>query len=165
MAIELIKKKEGGLAEPAKSVSHKFNQYLGQVGASSKAQQLAGFLDSSNNNVGVLIIDRDFDSMYIPPEALSKDVALSRFTGGVAVLNVNSIMKIKGNAMPLGISLMHELGHSAQYISKPQWFYNKYKLAINNNQEAKLLIENDNVTRYEKPICRELGLSYRDKYD
>lgn len=168
MTIEVIQTQVGGLAAPVGSASVKYLQFQEQVDGSSKAQEINMALSGAKLNIGVLLINNDagFDSMYIPPKALEGDSALKRFDGGVAVLNIESILKITGVALPIGVSLMHELGHAKQYVEKPEWFTNQFLAATQKgSKEAQLAIENDNVQRHEKPICVELGKPHRDKYD
>jgi hypothetical protein len=130
---------------------------------------MIGFLKSSALNVGVLIVNKSVDSMYMPPVAFDSVDALKHFTGGIAILNVSSIMKIKGISVPLGVSLMHELGHAKQYIEDAKGFVGNFEKVRKNlgkaSKEAKLNIENDNIQRHEMPICQELKCPFRAKYD
>jgi hypothetical protein len=170
MAHEVIQAATGTLPAPIAKPSSTFIEYLGQVGTSSTAQMIAGFMDSTDKNIGILIIDNEagFDSMYIPPSALKNDPPLVRFSGGIAVVNIESTMKIKGQVVPLGVSMMHELGHAKQYVENPAWFENTYAAAMrisSGPNKPKLDIENDNVTRHEAPILKDLGLPFRTTYD
>lgn len=166
MGCEVIKSGAGGLQAPIKNASHKFNDCLGEVGASSTAKMMAAYFDATAKNIGILMIDEGFDSMYIPPTNLAGVDELKKYDGGIAVLNVTNPMKIGTTTLPLGISLMHELGHAKQFLEKPSWFENHYKAATQNgNKESQLAIENDNVSRHEMPICKDMGLPFRTKYD
>jgi hypothetical protein len=166
MGCTVITSDAGGLQAPIKNARHKYNDYLGEVGASSTALMMASYFDGSSKNIGVLLIDEGFDSMYIPPVNLAGVEALASYDGGIAVLNVTNPLKLQGKTLPLGVSLMHELGHAKQFIEQPAWFENHYKAATQRgNKESQLAIENDNVTRHEMPICKELSLPFRTKYD
>jgi|ERR1017187_9955385 hypothetical protein len=170
MAHEVIQTAIGSFPTPIAKPSSVFLDYLGQVSASSTAQLIAVFMDEAKQNIGILFINNEggFDSMFIPPSALAADNALTGFTGGVAVVNIESGMKISGKAIPLGVSMMHELGHAKQYIEKPAWFENNYAAAMKVTKgvnQPKLDIENDNLARHEAPVLKELGLPFRLKYD
>jgi hypothetical protein len=170
MAHEVIKAAVGGFPTPIAKAPSVFLDYLGQVGGSSTAQLIAVFMDEARENIGILFINNEagFDSMFIPPSALASDGALGGFTGGVAVVNIESGMKFGGKAIPLGVSMMHELGHAKQFIERPAWFENNYAAAMKVTKgvnQPKLDIENDNLARHEAPILKELGLPFRLKYD
>jgi hypothetical protein len=169
MTIELIDQQTGQLAAPLAGSAQKFQNYLGTLSASTSAQTIRSFLNGAKEVVGVLITE-EVDSMYIPPSKLAADSTLARFNGGVAVLNPESTMKIKGTVIPLGVSLIHELGHAKQFLEKPQWFEATFDAAIKGGgsratNPAKYEIEDDNVSRHEKPVCLELGKPAREKYD
>jgi Golgi nucleoside diphosphatase len=168
MGHTVIQGEVGSLAASIPRASHKFIDLLAEVGGSSTAQMIASYLDGASQNVGILFIKEGFDSMYIPPSAISSDPALVQFDGGVAVINIDSQMKIKGTAIPYGVSMMHELGHAKQYIEKPQWFEATYRAAMSHKSgknQPQLDIENDNLVRHEAPILKDMGLPFRLTYD
>ena len=130
---------------------------------------IVAYLDgASRMNVGILFIDSGFDSMYIPPTAMSDDPRLAELTGGVAVINIHSQMTIGGKAIPIGVSMMHELGHAKQYIQEPVLFeiyYNSAMSITSGKNIPQIAIETDNLITHEAPILQELGLPFRTKYD
>jgi hypothetical protein len=161
-----------------------FNQCKTEVGKSSVARGIFEILEESAFIIGVLIINREVDSMYIPPFQFN---ASGTYSGGIAVLNTTSPLQIEGVTLPLGVSLIHELGHAVQYMEDPNAFESKFTTAqsgssettqfnitdsegkaltkdIKNTLIALLSIENDNVARHEAPVCNDLNLPFRKKY-
>ena len=166
MGCKVITAATGGLQEPISGAEARYETCLTEVNGSSTAKALQSFLSASPLSIGVLLIDEGFDSMYIPPSNLTSVPELKDYSGGIAVLNVDNPMKMSGKVLPLGVSLMHELGHAKQYIEKPSWFVGHYEAATKkSNKASQLEIENDNVQRHEQPICEELKLPFRTKYD
>jgi hypothetical protein len=194
MALRVITDKLDGLTAPVPGADDIYDEWKRQVDGSSVAKDIYAFLDppspldpsSSKLTVGVLLIDHGFDSMYIPPFQLYPDGG-GVYSGGVAVLNVTNPLTIENVELPLGVSLIHELGHAVQYAEDPVGFQDKFNQAqsgskartrfditdsegraltrsYSNADIAKLEIENDNVARHEAPVCDELGLPYRRKY-
>ncbi len=177
MSISVIEGSIEGLQAPISNSRNAYSVYKQQVIASPTAQGLLASLEKSPMSVGVLLIDENFDSMYIPPFVFSGGAP---FDGGIAVVNVKSQMKIKDTDIPLGVSLMHELGHAKQYIEAPVAFEQKYKEAMGQKKTdypseltrtktgekiSQLIIENENVALHEAPICDDLGLPFRSRYD
>jgi len=177
MSLSVIENNIEGLAVPIVNSLNTYAEYKTQVIASPTANAILAFLEQSPKNVGILFIDKDFDSMYIPPFVLPDDVS---FDGGIAVVNVLSPINIGGTDIPLGVSLMHELGHAKQFIEAPVDFENKYKEAMGQVKSnypseltrkkkgekiSQLIIENENVALHEAPICDDLGLPFRKRYD
>jgi hypothetical protein len=174
-----------GLAPPIKGAQATYDKCLKEVKASATAKGIIDALTKAPKKIGILIIDEGFDSMYIPPHILADVENAADFTGGVAVLNSKSIMKIGGQAIPLGVSLMHELGHAKQSLTNAKRFEKYFNLANQKDgakqskkiaalalqlkksidKAAQLAIENENVTLHEKPICTEIGCNSRDSYD
>jgi hypothetical protein len=135
MALALIPSKLGSLSPPiASGLNEAYLSALSDVRASSKAQAILEFLRSSSTPVGILIIDGSagVDSMHIAPSGLTEE-ATKRFTGGVAVVNISSPMTIKGSQIPIGVSLIHELGHAKQCIENPQWYEDLSAKILRNN--------------------------------
>jgi hypothetical protein len=177
MSITIIEGNTQGLQAPIANSRDSYAAYKQQVIASPTAQGLLASLEKSPKSVGVLLIDENFDSMYIPPFVFSGGAP---FDGGIAVVNIKSPMTIKGSEIPLGVSLMHELGHAKQYIEAPVAFERKYKEAMGQKKTdypseltrtragekiSQLIIENENVALHEAPVCDELGLPFRSRYD
>jgi hypothetical protein len=178
MSLSIIEKEVDGLTTPVANSLNTYEQYKSQVNASSTANAILKFLEESSKTVGVLLIDKDFDSMYIPPFVFEPDAV--PFDGGIAVVNILSPIKIEDTEIPLGVSLMHELGHAKQYIEAPVDFEQKYQEAkgeIKTNYPSELtrtkkgekisqlIIENENVALHEAPICNDLDLPFRKRYD
>ncbi len=69
-------------------------------------------------------------------------------------------------SFPPMITLIHELGHAKQYIEDPGRFAHKAANGtILAGSVSLSMIENDNLKRHENPVCNELGLLLRIKYD
>ena len=184
MTLTVITQHLDGLVDPIDGSTEKFNEYMEQVFPSSVAINIYHSLNGSGYTIGVLLIDQTANSMYIPPFIFNGGGV---YSGGVAVLNVLHPLKIGGRELPLGVSLIHELGHALQYIENPIEFTTAFEAAQSASGArmkfnitdvegraltkyykitdiAKLEIENDNVARHEAPICDELGLPFRKKY-
>jgi len=63
------------------------------------------------------------------------------------------------------IALLHEIGHAVQWIEKSGWFISKVGEAMTGNDEAKLAVENDNITTHETPVAKELQEGVRKDYN
>lgn len=64
------------------------------------------------------------------------------------------------------MGLIHELGHARQYLLKNKWFMDNYNKAIDKkDNNARLLIEHDNLLTVESVVARQLGENVRWKYD
>jgi hypothetical protein len=68
-------------------------------------------------------------------------------------------------AMRSTIMLFHELGHAAQWITRRDWFTASTAQSDANRQPYYVEIEKDNLERYERPMCIQLGEPYRWHYD
>jgi hypothetical protein len=66
---------------------------------------------------------------------------------------------------PPEISLIHEIGHMKQYIEDPDQFAKKVQGLNVDGNKGTAEIEADNLRRHENPICKELGLLQRVKYN
>ncbi|MFN6496352.1 MAG: hypothetical protein RMX65_004840 [Nostoc sp. DedQUE01] len=179
MSLSVIENSVEGLQNPIANSHNSYEIYKQQVIASSTAQEILKSLEQSSKVVGILLIDEEYDSMYIPPFLLENG-PVNKFDGGIAVVNITSQMKIENTDIPIGVSLMHELGHAKQYIENPTGFETKYKEAMGEQKTnypseltkqkkgkkiSQLVIENENVALHEAPVCHELGLPYRKRYD
>jgi hypothetical protein len=69
------------------------------------------------------------------PSALAGGTA-GKYTGGIAVVNINTPMSIKGSQIPLGVSLLHEVGHAKQCIDNLGWYEGLYTKILENNVRA-----------------------------
>lgn len=165
MALALISSKLGSLTAPvASSLDGAYLSALNDVRASSKAQAILEFLRSSKTPVGILLVDNSsgIDSMHIAPSGLTEE-STKRFTGGVAVVNIGSPMKIKDAAIPIGVSLIHELGHAKQCIENPQWYEDLSAKILRNNSivgEGKL---NELKTRVVDQHASLKGLKFPEQ--
>lgn len=185
MTLTVITENLEELVPPVADSIHLVESYRQDVTGSATANEIFGKLDHSGLNIGVLLIEQGADSMYIPPFIFDGD---GLFSGGVVVLNQMSPLNVRGTDLPLAVSLIHELGHAVQYIGNPADFQARFEEAhsgettrttfnitdcqgraltrsYRNTEVAKLLIENDNVACHEAPVCDELGLPFRKKYD
>jgi hypothetical protein len=113
----------------------KYYEVWGQLLNSSKAQEILTFLQSSGSIVGILLVDGGSDSLHMAPSALAGGTA-AKYTGGIAVVNINAPMNIKGTAIPLGVSLLHEVGHAKQCIDNSGWYEGLYTKILENNTRA-----------------------------
>ena len=62
---------------------------------------------------------------------------------------------------PASIVLIHELGHAKQYIEDKTLFCTKTTPA----RESTDFVEADNLKRHENPVCKDMGLLQRVKYN
>lgn len=145
MGLQLIDKAIGGLAGPMSQYYANYVSALTTIYASSTAQSILSFLRSSDKAVGILLLDMSggYDSMHIPASVLSGDGATKVFTGGVAVLNVENPLTIRGTVIPLGVSLLHELGHAKQNIERTEWYEAKYAECMRGDDAIAKLVESD----------------------
>jgi hypothetical protein len=140
MSLELVETTltvAGGPLTPPLTANLKatYLKIWGELMGSSKAQEILSFLNSSAALVGVLIVDGGSDSLHMAPSAMAGGTA-AKYTGGVAVVNINTPMKIKGTDIPLGVSLLHELGHAKQAIENAIWYEDLYSKILQNNVRA-----------------------------
>jgi len=172
---------------PVRNSKGRYDTIYGQVTGSSTAAMIISYLTSSPKCVGVyfsMMEDGGLDSMYFDPKSASAcNSALSKYDGGIALVALDNPMWIGRVQIPLGVSMMHELGHAKQYLEKPAWYEALVDIVKNNNvspqiaeslketqkytkpaQDAKMAIELDNITRHEGPICTEMGKPVRTSY-
>ena len=158
-----------GLAAPLANSEKLYETYKAALDDSKTAQSIFQELENSDLCVGILFINSGYDSMHIPGSNTAKAKELARFTGGIAVVNIESEMSITGgDKLPIFVSMMHELGHAMQNVTNTEWYYEQYATYMaggDDKRTAQLAIENDNIQTYEKPICQELRLPHRDEYD
>lgn len=180
MAIELIATQLDGCYAPIADSKNLLAACKQEVTSSSTAKCIDIYLAESKKLVGILFTD-DADSSHVPAHCLEGAASLSKFTGGIAVVNPTGRLipggKWEGQAgggkgpLPLGVSLYHELGHAMQNVQTPEWYEEMTKKYMFDGTPAKtkkfvqLEIEHQNLAQHEIPICRELGLPYRMKYD
>lgn len=141
MTLELVEQTltvaGGPLSAPlATNRKAKYYEIWGQLMNSSHAQEVLSFLQSSGSLVGVLIVDSGSDSLHMAPSAMAGGTA-AKYTGGLAVVNITTPMSIKGTAIPLGVSFLHEIGHAKQCIEKPGWYEDLYAKILKNNSAAR----------------------------
>jgi hypothetical protein len=176
-ALEAPKQGAGSMHIGAyKPLDDSVNHYLkGReiLSSSSTAVLIEKTLMESDKVVGVLFTDQA-DSMHIPAHVLENHDTLKMYTGGIALVNPASLLKPSskwqgaqagGGELPLGVSLFHELGHAKQGVEKKVWYDELTRSALTGSKNAKLQIEQDNLASHENPICDELGLPFRRKYD
>lgn len=63
------------------------------------------------------------------------------------------------------IQLFHELGHVAQWITRRDWFLENKAASDLAGEPYYVAIEKDNLERYERPMCIEMGVPFRLCYD
>ena len=145
----MIDKQIGGVSAPMSQYYANYVGALSTIYPSSTAQSILSFLRASDKQVGILIIDNSagFDSMHIPACMLSGDAAAKVFTAGVAVLNVESLMTIGGKKIPLGVSLLHELGHAKQNIERTEWYEAKFNECMRSDDTIRKLVSSDPSTK------------------
>jgi hypothetical protein len=184
MTIAVITQAVADLVPPVDKSQELYALYKSQVNSSGTAQKIFAQLERSQLNIGVLFVEDTVDSMYIPPFQFNGG---GTYTGGVAITNVKNPLQIGDVELPLGISLIHELGHAVQYLNDTAGFEQKFKTIqsgvstttkfnitnaegkaltkyLKNTLVAQLSIENDNVARHEAPVCDDLGFPFRKKY-
>lgn len=184
MTLSVITQNVEGLVAPVPKSGDAFAGCKQEVIASTVAQKVFATLEQSALKIGVLFVNEGVDSMYIPPFQYDGG---GTYSGGVAVVNTTNPLKIGDTTLPLGVSLIHELGHAVQYLQDPSGFKSKFESVqsgssattkfsitnaegkaltkyIKNTLVAQLSIENDNVARHEAPVCDDLGLPFRKKY-
>ncbi len=185
MTINIVKTSINGLP-PVPKPDDAYATYKAQVIGSKTAQYVFSRLEKAPQKFGVLIVNSGsgVDSMYVPPFNCSDD----GHDGGFAILNVDSPLVISDQTLPLGISLIHELGHAVQWLDAPDRFETLFKQAqgqidsssmnivaatkwggttvvVKGNRTAQLVIENSNVAAHEATTCVELDLPYRSNYE
>lgn len=129
MTLRLIDGAIGGLAAPvSRNLASTYFKLLSDASKSSKAQEMLAFIRKNGKVVGLLLVDMTSgsDSMFIPPSVLSAVPELKEFDGGVAVVNIENPLNIRGTNCGLAVSTVHELGHAKQFMERPQWFEGKF---------------------------------------
>ena len=177
MTVELITNQVEGCYTPIGNSKHVLDTCKQEVTASSTAKVINGYLAETGKLVGI-IFTNDADSCHVPSHCLEAAPSLSRFTGGIAVVNPTGQLVPGGKwvgqthsstPLPLGVSLYHELGHAMQNVQTPEWYEEMTKSFLfsgtpKDKKFVQLEIEHQNMAQHEIPICRELGLPYRMKY-
>jgi hypothetical protein len=184
MGLTVITQTLADLEAPVDKSNDVFAACKQDVIKSPVAQKVFSTLEKWSSNVGVLFVDKGVDSMYIPPFQYNGG---GTYSGGIAVVNATNPLEIGDTKLPLGVSLIHELGHAVQYKEDASGFEEKFKTANSDRSDnqkfsimnadgkaltkyvkatkvAQLMIENDNVARHEAPVCDDLGLPFRKKY-
>lgn len=170
MGLAVVTQPLQGMPGIIADAAQRYDALKQEVMGSPTARTLLDFLESSAENVGVMLIQDTSDSMYIPPFHLRKH-GINEYNGGIAVINVCSPLVISGQTLTVGVSLMHELGHARQYLLAPGAFEMKFNESESGNNIVRgrnvpnLIIENENVALHEAPICDELGLPFRGNYE
>ena len=183
MTINIIKTSVQGLS-PVSNAAERYAACKAEVIGSKTAKYIFARLEEASNKFGVLVLDSGCDSMYVPPFKNKE----GGHDGGFVILNVDNPLIISGTTLPLGISLIHELGHAVQWVDDPSRFETLFEQATNaldspsmavvkeskwggttvvtkGGRAAQLVIENSNVAAHEATTCNELGLTYRSNYE
>lgn len=63
--------------------------------------------------------------------------------------------------VPALVMIYHELGHYLQYVTRPEWYEAQSKLESANHHP----LDYENVPQNEHPICREIGMGVRQRYE
>jgi hypothetical protein len=178
MTVELITQQIEGCYAPLGNSGNILATCKQEVTMSSTAKQIDIYLAETGKLVGI-IFTNDADSCHVPAHCLENAPSLSKFTGGIAVVNPSGQLKPggkwegqtgrNGGDLPLGVSLYHELGHAMQNVQTPEWYDEMTKKFLysgspKDKKFVQLEIEHQNMAQHEIPICRELGLPYRMKY-
>jgi hypothetical protein len=95
----------------------------GEVKPSSTAMMVLNFLHGHQKKVGLLFTESCDSKYHCAHEYAGAGEALEKYTGGIAVVHVKYPLIIFGEELPLGVSMMHELGHAKQFIDRPNSFY------------------------------------------
>lgn len=95
----------------------------GEVKPSSTAMMVLNFLHGHPKKVGLLFTESCDSKYHCAHEYAGAGETLEKYTGGIAVVHVKNPLTIKGETLPLGVSMMHELGHAKQFIDRPSLFY------------------------------------------
>lgn len=135
---------------------------------SDMAKKVIKNLHDRNEVVGVYFITNYSDSLYYSPEVLKKasDEMSNLYSGGIAVINVKSPMRINNNEY-LHISFIHELGHSYQRVIGMFNYQQKSYIELeedaikeksngtpSNKNNSMIIIENDNIQGCEQIVCK-----------
>ena len=125
MAIEYITEalKLPNLIEPVTNPAVWYVQCETDVKASATAMMILNYVRHDQRKVG-LLFTKSCDSKYhCAHEYAGAGEQLEKYTGGIAVVNVDWPLIIQMETLPLGVSMLHELGHAKQFFDRPSLFY------------------------------------------
>jgi len=109
--------------EPVTNPGVWYAECEGHVKGSSTAMMILSYLTSHSSKIG-LLFTKSCDSKYhCAHEYAGAGEKLEKYTGGIAVVNVDNPLTLQKVELPLGVSMLHELGHAKQYLERPSWFY------------------------------------------
>lgn len=167
---------------PIRDSSTRYQQLRGELyQKSTRAREIIDLLETHENNVCVFLNRDGMESMYFPPGFENKDGdgnvifrVPEQCSGGLAVIDVGRAIWVypkdaPKRALPLEISLIHELGHAEQRITKLDWYTTQFQLLNDHDervrkQALKTIEDNDNLPRNEWPVCDQFGLPRRPEY-
>ena len=70
-----------------------------------------------------------------------------------------------GQVVRSEIVLIHEFGHVRQWLLKHNWYYSKWRAAMDGDNRANLDIEDDNLRTVESVVAKQLGQGVRWHYE
>lgn len=145
---------------------------------SPKGKEIIDKVEANPQFVINLIVTNDFPSMFMDEELNQTNIK-----GGVVTWSGSYCLGVKSEQQKPFMGLAHEFGHVVQYMDNRGWYkgysrmyldrlkrsfdcVGKEKSALEENaRKAQLVIENDNISKHEAPIARQLGQPVRESYE
>ena len=146
---------------------------LTKLKASKTASQIIDKLSKNPQFVINVIPTRGFPSQF-----MDEELNVSKKLPGSVIAWYPDSNKTPNGEQGSEIGLIHEMGHAVQYLDNRAWYKTYTRIYYdrlrqdpevpNSDQRkknAQLTIENDNVTKHETPVAKELAQGWREKYD
>lgn len=164
MAISLITKSTA-FGEPDGSADAYYKQALAYLQGSGTAQAMVKELEGCNYDIFVLV-QKEAYSMFVHQEVACQHGIEGSVIVWDPVATVTAFNKDAATMQSPAIGLAHEMGHGVQWVKNRGWYLAYVNRVLQEqNQKAKLVIENDNITTYETPVASELGEGTRKDYN
>jgi hypothetical protein len=143
---------------------------------SPKGKEIIDEVEANPQFVINLIVTNDFPSMFMD-EALNQTNIKGRVTWSGSYC-----LGVKSERQKPCTGLAHGLGHVVQYMGNRGWYKGYSRISWTALKElrlrregeigaggkcrkAQLVIENDNISKHEAPIARQLGQPVRESYE
>ena len=173
MTLKFIDRATGSLT-PVPNARQRITGALGRLEKSNRARLILGKLRMSDQTFHILATE-SFPPMFLHKEYLAAQPV--GVHGGLVVWFPTDFSKVRWGTgkQNADIKLIHELGHAYQWETKHAWYMQRVQPVIMAKRAGQTLdqnltrlrdeVENDNITKNETPVAKELHQGWRDSYD
>lgn len=146
-------------------------------GGSVLAKEILSKVEANPQFVINVVVTNSFVSMF-----MDEELNTTSLKGGVVTWDPTYSLSVNGAKQQPYMALAHELGHVVQYMDNRGWYRSYTRLYLGRldpkfdclgrsasqleqaKKNAQLVIENDNISKHEAPIARQLGQPVRESY-